>query len=198
MWQHASPLSLGMENASNATRNLPFSRSYWVIPGQLLAGAYPGSSGPAEGRTKIAGLIEAGVTRVVSLMYESERNHAGQAFVDYTTAVRALAVERGRAIECFRHPIVDGSVPTGAVMKQLLDRIDEELSAKGTVYVHCWGGRGRTGTVVCCWLIRHRLVVPGKAVDHLQTLVRHNAAAFHPTPENEKQKDFVRNWLAGA
>ena len=23
------------------------------------------------------------------------------------------------------------------------------------VYVHCWGGIGRTGTVVGCWLVRH-------------------------------------------
>lgn len=31
------------------------------------------------------------------------------------------------------------------------------LAAGQTVYVHCYGGIGRTGTVVGCWLVRHGL-----------------------------------------
>jgi protein-tyrosine phosphatase len=29
--------------------------------------------------------------------------------------------------------------------------MDRELGAGRSVYVHCWGGVGRTGTVVGCW-----------------------------------------------
>jgi len=35
-------------------------------------------------------------------------------------------------------------------MHEILDTIDAALSAKRIVYVHCWGGVGRTGTVIGC------------------------------------------------
>ena len=37
----------------------------------------------------------------------------------------------------------------------MLDTIDQALAAGHTMYVHCWGGVGRTGTVVGCHLVRH-------------------------------------------
>ena len=40
-------------------------------------------------------------------------------------------------------------------MASILDAIDAALDGGKTVYVHCWGGVGRTGTVVGCWLVRH-------------------------------------------
>jgi hypothetical protein len=177
--------------------DLPLPRSYWVAPGKLLAGAHPGSSERSEANGNLSGLVAVGVTRVISSMEESERNHSGKAVVDYAATIKQMAAERGRGIECLRYPIVDGSIPTTAMMTATLNQIDEAIGAGGTVYVHCWGGRGRTGLVVCCWLIRHGIAAPAQAVEHLQTLIQHNAAAFHPTPENSKQRDFVRNWRVG-
>jgi protein tyrosine phosphatase len=177
--------------------DLPFPRSYWVAPGKLLAGAYPGSSELSEAKGILAGLVAAGVTRVISSMEESEKIHSGKAVVDYTATIRQMAEERGQVIECLRYPFVDGSIPSTAIMTSVLNRIDEEIGAGGAVYVHCWGGKGRTGLVVCCWLIRHGIAAPEEAVDHLQILIKHNAAAFHPTPENSEQRDFVRNWKVG-
>ena len=37
----------------------------------------------------------------------------------------------------------------------ILDAIDKALEDGKNVYVHCWGGIGRDGTVVGCWLVRH-------------------------------------------
>ena len=37
-------------------------------------------------------------------------------------------------------------------MGDVLTLIEEAL-VRGAVYVHCWGGIGRTGTVVGCWLV---------------------------------------------
>ena len=42
-------------------------------------------------------------------------------------------------------------------MTRILDDVDAALADGGAVYVHCWGGIGRTGTVVGCWLVRHGL-----------------------------------------
>ena len=40
-------------------------------------------------------------------------------------------------------------------MVQILDTIDTVLAANTNLYVHCWGGIGRTGTVIGCHLVRH-------------------------------------------
>lgn len=178
--------------------DIPFPRSYWVAPGKLLAGAYPGSSEPSEAARNLTGLLAAGVTRVISSMEESEKNHSGKTVVEYATTIKQVAAERGRGIECLRYPFVDGSIPSTTMMTETLNRIDETICAGSVVYVHCWGGRGRTGLVVCCWLIRHGIAAPEQAVDHLQTLIRHNPAVFQPTPENVEQMEFVRNWRVGA
>ena len=36
---------------------VPFNRSYWVVPGKLLAGCYPGSEDPIEEERNLKGLI---------------------------------------------------------------------------------------------------------------------------------------------
>jgi hypothetical protein len=173
---------------------LPFSRSYWVIPGRFLAGCYPGGREPADAAVKIRALFDTGVTLCVSLMFADERDHTGSPFNDYCAPILALAQARGRRMRCLRYPIVDGSITTVENMAVILDAIAAELDAGGVVYVHCWGGRGRTGTVVACWLIRNGIATGETAVDWLQGLVAHNHAAFHPTPENQRQRAFVRNF----
>jgi hypothetical protein len=47
---------------------IPFNRSYWVVPGKLLAGGYPGSENPVEEERKLKGLFQAGIRHVISLM----------------------------------------------------------------------------------------------------------------------------------
>lgn len=46
-------------------------------------------------------------------------------------------------------PIVDGSVTTDEAMIRLRDDCCHRLMCGEKLYVHCWGGHGRTGTLVC-------------------------------------------------
>lgn len=42
---------------------IPFPRSYWVVPGLLLAGEYPGSKDRQEATQKIRGLLKCGIVK---------------------------------------------------------------------------------------------------------------------------------------
>jgi hypothetical protein len=41
--------------------NVPFERSYWVEPGKILAGAYPGDRRLDVARVKLQGLLDVGI-----------------------------------------------------------------------------------------------------------------------------------------
>ena len=141
----------------------PNSSSYWIIEGQFLAGAYPGSPDPNEHRQKLRTLTDAGIRAFVNLMEEDETDHAGDAFAAYADLVQEICSD---AVS-IRFAIRDVSIPTKDTMTEILDAIDGFLAQNKPVYVHCWGGVGRTGTVVGCWLLRHGLAEPGNVLDVL-------------------------------
>lgn len=182
--------------SSDCTPELPtpFDRSYWARPGQLLAGCYPGDLDPSAANQKLKGLIQCGVSTVINLMEANETGHSGEPFIDYVPRLQDWAQSNEASISCLRFPIRDLSVPSVAEMRQILDVIDDALAQNKTVYVHCWGGRGRTGTVIACHLLRHRLVSEGEALAALEALTEHKRRVFWPTPESSSQREFVKRW----
>lgn len=176
---------------------LPFPRSYWVAPGRLLAGCYPGDPHPREQRRKLVGLREAGVQCVINLMEPHEVGHGGAPFAPYQDELRQLGAEAGRPVRCLRYPIRDMSAPTPAGMAEVLDAIDLALEAGQTVFVHCWGGRGRTGTVVGCWLARHGQAVGEGVLQRVQELRAAEPTAGQPSPETQAQRELVVGWRTG-
>src|SRR2546426_11044262 len=118
--------------------NKPFPQSYWVRPGLLCAGQYPGASVAWERDAKLQGLLDCGIRQVLNLQEVDEKSYGGLPFDPYIPHLQKLAAERGVAVECLRMPIHDASVPTRATMKQILDRIDDSLQRKMPIYLHCW------------------------------------------------------------
>jgi hypothetical protein len=176
---------------ASATSTPPTTSSYWVLPGLLLAGAYPGHPDPPEHDRRVNSLVGAGIRRFMSLMEPGETNYAGELFVPYADLARQLCPE----IICVRHPIRDLFVPTKAEMLAILDEIDRSVMAQSPVYVHCWGGVGRTGTVIGCWLLRHKLAEPSNALDVLMRLRQQDRERRHRmSPETGEQQRFVRQW----
>ncbi len=175
---------------------IPFPRSYWVVPGKLLVGPYPGSLDPVEAGRRLAALVACGIRQVISLMEADEVNHQGQPFIPYLEKLQALAAEAGEQVGWMRHAIRDGGPPTRGLMKQILDEIDRSISAGLPVYVHCWGGKGRAGTVVGCYLVRHGLASGETALARILQW-RRGIQPFQESPETEEQRDFVRSWKAG-
>ncbi|HEX2949642.1 MAG TPA: DUF6569 family protein [Armatimonadota bacterium] len=176
---------------------VPFPRSYWVRPGQLLAGCYPGAPSQREASRKLRGLLDVGIQVVISLMEPEETDHQGQAFTPYADQLDRLAAKRDISVTCLRLPIPDQCVPTRETMREILDTIDAMLENELPTYIHCWGGRGRTGTVVGCWLARHGVANGDEALRQVQYLRRNDPTVNQPSPENQIQCNMVRNWREG-
>jgi protein tyrosine phosphatase len=174
----------------------PFGRSYWVIPNKFLAGAYPGSKDDQEAQEKISGLVRCGIRRIFNLMEKHETNYGNERFAPYEDVLGAVSVQLGTTVEVTRYPIRDLNVPSEKEMIQILDRIDLAVSQSQTVYVHCWGGVGRTGTVVGCYLMRHGLAIADDVLERIAELRSDEAAAWRRSPETDGQRRMVQSWLS--
>ena len=172
----------------------PFSRSYWVIPDQFLAGFFPGSRDPIQEGSNMDGLLNVGIRHVINLMEEGELDHLGRPFQPYQECLRKMAAAKGFDITWERIPIRDVSVPSRDVMVMILDHIDQALAQQRPVYVHCWGGKGRTGTVVGCYLARHCIAEGGEVLKLIRKMRCHDPKSLEPSPETREQCDFVFNW----
>lgn len=164
----------------------PIPNSYWVIPGQLLAGEYPGSTSRADAMEKLERLLAAGVTSFIDLTEEEE-------LPAYHGLLHKLTEQ---AIRHRRWSITDHGIPESPRrMSEIQDYLDKELRAGQCVYVHCRAGIGRTGTTIACHLIRNGLANEA-ALDRLQDLWRFCARSkgWPRVPETEEQVAFVREW----
>ncbi len=175
----------------------PFPNSYWVVPGKLLAGHYPGSRDPAAARQKLAGLIDVGIRRVVNLQEQDERDYAGNPFVSYERELQRLAAERMVQATMIRMPIRDMGVPPREEMRAILDEVDRSIEQNLPVYVHCWGGKGRTGTVVGCYLARHGIATGWDALRKIKSLRRGVPDWRESAPQSPSQYSMVRSWQTG-
>jgi protein-tyrosine phosphatase len=59
--------------------------------------------------------------------------------------------------------------------------------------VHCWGGTGRTGTVVGCYLVQQGLS-GAESLQRLSHLRRQTPTAGRDSPEMESQRQMVLQW----
>lgn len=177
---------------------LPSDRSYWVVPGRLAAGCYPSRAEPVDAERTLRRVIACGFDYLVDLTEEGEKNHAGLSLHAYPADLSRYAAEAGREVECLRRPIPDMSVPTVEAMKEILDGIDAAVAAGRRAYVHCWGGFGRTGTVVGCYLVRHGMAEGEQALAMIRYLRRTDAKANIDSPQTDQQRQFVLDWRRGS
>jgi protein-tyrosine phosphatase len=166
----------------------PIPNSYWVRPGQLLAGEYPSDWNEALSREKLRRLLEAGVTFFLNLTEAGEYG-----LRSYAPLLDQEAAALGREVEHKRMSIRDRGTPTAEAMTDILDSIDATLAAGGTVYVHCYAGIGRTGTVVGCYLARHGMSGE-EALAEIARLRQGISDGWITSPETAAQREMVRNW----
>ncbi len=178
------------------TPDAPYERSYWVLPGKLLAGYYPGDRDPDTSRAKLEALVDAGVRHVVNLMEEQRLDNNGKP-LDYPSQMAVIARARGISVTYSHNPITDLGIPSREKMKSILDDIDAAISDGKPVYVHCLAGIGRTGSVVGCYLSRHDIAVGPRALDMIRRLRVNDPQAAVPSPESDIQRQLVSSWKVG-
>jgi hypothetical protein len=91
---------------------VPFNRSYWVVPGKLLAGCYPGSEDPMEEERNLEGLLQAGIRHVISLMETQEYGRSDDPFPPYVDHMESYAQTLKISATFDQISIKDFSVPT--------------------------------------------------------------------------------------
>ena len=173
---------------------VPFNRSYWVVPGKLLAGCYPGSEDPIEEERNLKGLIQAGIRHVISLLEPTEYNLPDDPFAPYVDHMESIAEKMGIIVTFDQISIKDFSVPTERQMVRILNQIDMCIKYDKPVYVHCWGGKGRTATIVGCYLARHGFAAGNDVIEMIKELRKNTRNFSDPSPENKKQINMVINW----
>jgi protein-tyrosine phosphatase len=154
----------------------PIPDSYWVVDGLLLAGEYPGAATAANARRKLEALLDASIRAFFDLTEEGELSA-------YDDMLRDLAHDRGLAVEYDRVPIRDVGVPRPADLHTLLSRLKTNVARGTPSYVHCWGGIGRTGTVIGCWLVEHNAMDGKTALKHLGSF-----DAARPMGQGDRQR----------
>jgi predicted protein tyrosine phosphatase len=168
--------------------NRPIPESYWVLPGRLLAGEYPAEYDEAITRRRIDALIESGFNTLIDLTKPNET-------VPYTEILSEETKIYAVEVEHYRFPIGDFGLPTPQQMNSILDTLDQSLQAGRKIYLHCWGGIGRTGTTVGCYLVRQGKTGE-EALDQLSAWWRGvPKSRYHPhSPETPEQMEFIRTW----
>jgi len=197
----------------------PTAKSNWVVPGRVLAGAYPASRDDEIHERLMSALVEgAGVTMFVCLMNEVDpARDAGRwrdserFFRPYMEDARRAARRAGRREPAWLQLRVEDGTPGGSgemeafladyVVPHSLAGEHEEgdnSSGGGVVYVHCRMGNGRTG-VACASLLG--MLYPSLSCDACLTRLQlyHGArkvAPDLPTPQTSRQRDAVAEILA--
>jgi protein tyrosine/serine phosphatase len=137
--------------------------------GQVNDHIYRGSQPNAENYRQLASI---GVKTVVDLRGDSERN------------AKTLAEEAG--LQYINLPLADKQYPQADAAEKFLEIVKDE--ANWPVYVHCAGGRHRTGSMIAVY----RMSVDGWAIDHVDREMKDYD--FYTSGGHSCYKNFVFNY----
>lgn len=176
-------------NLDESSPPRPIPESYWVRPGRFLAGEYPATAYfPELTRKRLDSFLSAGFDTFIDLTSPGE-------IEPYETLLREQAGYYSQPAQYTRFPIGDFGLPAPVQMTAILDAIDTALASGRKPYLHCYGGIGRTGTVVGCYLARHGLGGQ-QALDQLAAWWKDvpKSSRYPHSPETTAQEQFVREW----
>ena len=174
-----------MEAFEKRIRNRrPIENSYRVT-NQIYAGEYPRNRDQESSLVKLQQFESFGITHFVDLTEEGELE-------SYDKMLYSGASYQ-------RFPIRDVSVPKSMdEVRKLVKRIIKIVSnnPKAKVYIHCWGGVGRTGLVIGCLLGELCALSYDETIAKLENLfLACPKSAYRDTPETSEQREFIAKFI---
>lgn len=141
-----------MSEVQSYTGPTPKSHYIWKSKkkGNLCIGPYPGHAKTPEKHEKaVKILVDAGFSVFICLQTAAELRSF--------RAYREVAKKVGPGTDfIFEHyPIEDRKTISDVMVNKILNSIDKHLLSGRNVYVHCFGGAGRSATIACLWLARN-------------------------------------------
>jgi len=168
--------------------NRPILESYWVEPGRFLAGEYPAAAFVGRTRERLNRFLETGINTFIDLTFPHE-------LPPYRPLLFEQASLRNVDVQYKRFSIIDRSIPITGLMTAILDAVDSALLDGRNVYVHCWGGIGRTGTTVGCHLVRRGLTGEQALAQLAEWWQDVPKSVYNPrSPETDRQVEYILNW----
>ena len=141
----------------------PTGTSNWLIKGRIMVGSAPGThvldkADPCKFQkySKKNALCELGVLRdegITSFLSLQQSSEALKFRPMYQTLL-SKAWSEGLVPSFTRQPVVDGSIMRDEELLQLVNTFYEKYMQNEVLYIHCYGGHGRAGTVAACLLAK--------------------------------------------
>lgn len=166
----------------------PHDNCYWLLPELFMAGEYPSAIRAQDSEHKLAAIISAGIRHFIDLTEPRDPLAPYAPLLGTLVSTDPLGYDR--------FPIPDMGIPCSPdLTNAILDRIDHLIDQRRIFYVHCWGGIGRTGTIVGCWLVRHGMTgdeALAEIAKHWQLMEKRTR--FPRSPQTDRQLEYVMHW----
>lgn len=159
---------------------------YRIGEARMWGAEYPGDSIESLAKEKLNHAIRFGITHFIDLTQEGELH-----------PYQHLLPEDG-SIHYLRFPIQDAHAPKSIEkVYELTKYIDTVLNEPGTaIYLHCWGGVGRTATIAACWYAMHYGTSYYTTICKLLEMWKECLKSNEQTiPDHWKQKDFIKRFI---
>lgn len=175
----------------------PLYQSYYLGTRNIFAGEYPGDKNGEKAQGKTDQMVHFGVRHFIDLTEEGE--------------LRPYSHLLPKDCTYTRFPIRDVNVPDSVdSVARLIGHI-QELSKRddGYVYIHCWGGVGRTGTIVGCYLAEDlkkssykysQSIKNDELTESVMRKLRNSfsqmpKSSHRVTPETKEQEEFIKKYI---
>jgi atypical dual specificity phosphatase len=146
----------------------------FVIKGRLAGAARPGWWGKLE--DDLDELKRHGITALVTLTEEPLN----------------LDAIRGSGLAYLHLPIEDFTAPSIEQIEEFLDFVERQLDTpEAAVAVHCLAGRGRTGTMLACYLVATGL----ESETAIRTVRRLRPGSIETSDQEDIVHSFSEHWL---
>jgi len=171
----------------------PTDASNWVLLGRVIAGSYPGDLKPEKANDKVKAILTSGITTFVCLQTETELKR----FHPYKNLVEEQKKLLGNTtnIEFVNFQIPDTSVASDKAVKPFIESLIKRLVNNEILYIHCWGGHGRTGTIIALLLGRLYPITPDQALYLTNAFHDMRVTQNASSPQTPDQFEQVRRLL---